>query len=77
MEKQMTIQIEGFTKKQSKLADIIWACETQEQVTNFIASLPKPDRIEAQIVLQMIVHATFDQSMDTSLANEVLAQFRL
>lgn len=73
----MTIQIEGFTKKQSMLADVIWACETQEQVANLIASLPKRDRIEAQIVLQMIVTATFDQSMDTDLANEVLAQFRL
>jgi 23S rRNA C2498 (ribose-2'-O)-methylase RlmM len=73
----MTIQIEGFTRKQSMLADIIWACETQEQVTNLIASLPKRDRIQAQIVLQMIVTATFDQSMDTDLAETVLAQFRL
>ena len=72
----MTIQIEGFTRKQSMLADIIWACETQEQVNNLIASLPKRDRIQAQIVLQMIVHATFDQSMDTELAEKVLAQFR-
>jgi hypothetical protein len=73
----MTIQIEGFTKKQSMLADIIWSCDTQDQVTNLIASLPKRDRIEAQIVLEMIVTATFDQSLDTDLANEVLARFRL
>jgi hypothetical protein len=71
------IEINGFTKKQALLADIIWACETQDQVDYLIKSLPRTDRIDAQIVLEMIITATFDQSMDTSLANEVLAQFRL
>ena len=71
------IEINGFTKKQALLADIIWACETRDQVDYLIKSLPRTDRIDAQIVLEMIITATFDQSMDTSLANEVLAQFRL
>lgn len=73
----MTIQVEGFTKKQRVLADIIWACETEDQVMTFINSLPKKDRVEAYIVMQMIVHATFDQFMETDLAEKALAKYRL
>jgi hypothetical protein len=73
----MTIQVDGFTKRQAVLADIIWACETQDQVLTFINSLPKKDRAEAYVVMQMIVHATFDQFMETDLAEQALARYRL
>jgi hypothetical protein len=73
----MAIQVDGFTKKQAMLADIIWACETQDQVLAFIKSLPKAEQQEAYVVMQMIIHATFDQFMETDLAEQALAQYRL
>ena len=73
----MTIKIDGFSKKQSALADIIWSCDSKEQVLALIDSLPRKDRIEAYVVMQMIIQATIDEHMETDLAQQVLARFRL
>jgi len=55
------IQIEGLNKKQRMLADIIWSLDTQDQVRAFIASLPAKDRIQAQLVTQMMILAFIDE----------------
>jgi hypothetical protein len=73
----MTIKIDGFSKKQSAIADIIWSCDSKEQVLALIDSLPRKDRIEAYVVMQMIIQATIDEHMETDLAQQVLARFRL
>lgn len=71
------ITIEGFTRKQKMLADIIWALDTQDQVRNFIASLPPKDRNEAQVVCEMMILAFIDECEDTQDAQRVIDQFRL
>lgn len=43
------------------LADIIWSLDTQDQVRAFIASLPAKDRIQAQLVTQMMILAFIDE----------------
>jgi len=55
------IQIEGLNKKQRMLADIIWSLDTQDQVKAFIASLPAKDRLQAQLVTQMMILAFIDE----------------
>ena len=54
------IEIQGFTKKQQMLADIIWALDTQDQVQAFIRSLPDADRKQAQVVCEMMILAFMD-----------------
>lgn len=71
------ITIEGLTRKQKMLADIIWALDTQDQVRNFIASLPPKDRNEAQVVCEMMILAFIDECEDTQDAQRVIDQFRL
>lgn len=55
------IQIEGLTKKQRMLADIIWSLDTQDQVQAFIKSLPEKDRKQAVVVTQMMILAFIDE----------------
>lgn len=54
------IEIQGFTKKQRMLADIIWALDTQDQVQAFIRSLPDADKKMAQVVCEMMILAFMD-----------------
>ena len=73
----MDITITGLNRKQKMLADIIWALDSQEQVLNFIASLPPKDRKEAETVTQLMILAFLDEVTDTQEANQVIDQFRL
>ena len=55
------IKIEGFSKRQRALADIIWGMESQRQVELFISSLPKKQRQDAMVVCQMMILACIDE----------------
>jgi hypothetical protein len=55
------ITIEGFTKRQRVLADIIWALESQEQVEMFISTLPRKQKMEARVVCEMMILACIDE----------------
>ncbi len=55
------ITIEGLNKRQRMLADIIWALDSKEQVTDFIRTLPDVQKKEAIVVTQMMVLAFIDQ----------------
>lgn len=56
----MTIELQGLTQRQYKLADMLWTCESQEDVERFIAGLPKEYRREAITVHQLMIAAVFD-----------------
>ncbi len=70
------IQITGLTSKQKALCDIIWACESKDSVLRFIASLPKKDRQQAEVMLEMMTWAFLDTVESTDLAQEVLDSYR-
>lgn len=55
------IEIRGFTALQKDLADRIWAMDTQDQITEFVSTLPKSLKREAWVVMQMIIMAELDQ----------------
>jgi hypothetical protein len=72
------IEIQGFTRKQRLLADIIWALDTQDQVQTFIRSLPPSDRKQAEVITEMIILAFIDQcdTVDPEVSRAI-DQFRL
>lgn len=55
------IEIRGFTALQKDLADRIWSMDTQDQITEFVSTLPKSLKREAWVVMQMIIMAELDQ----------------
>lgn len=57
----MDITIEGLNERQRTLADIIWACDTQEDADRFIESLPTVAlRQEAASIKELMILAIFD-----------------
>jgi hypothetical protein len=55
------IAIQGLSKKQRLFADIMWSLDSTDQVTTFIRSLPKKDRLQAQVVCEMMILACIDE----------------
>jgi hypothetical protein len=55
------ITIEGLSRKQKALADIMWAMDGTEQVKSFIAALHPKDRREAQTVCELMILAFVDE----------------
>jgi hypothetical protein len=70
----MDIELIGLTPLQKDLAEKIWALDTQDAVEEFVNGLPRNLRRQAQVVMEMMIAAAFDEEMDTGLAQEVLAQ---
>ena len=68
------IEIQGLSPKQMALADIMWAISSKEGVDAFIATLPRAERLECEIVKEMILLAFIDQCDDTQIASRVIQQ---
>lgn len=56
----MEITITGLSALQRELADQIWACDSEEDVSEFIGSLPKRLRGQAQFVRELMIAAVWD-----------------
>jgi len=66
------ITIQGLSKKQRALADILWAMDGTEQVHAFIAALHPKDRTDAKTVCELMILACIDECEDVELAEQVL-----
>ena len=55
------ITIEGLTKQQYQIADMIWSCDSQEAVDQLIRNLPQGYKQDAVVIHQMMIAAVMDQ----------------
>lgn len=55
-------EIQGFTALQREIADRIWSMDTQEEIQQYVLSMPKNLRTHAWIVMNMIIAAELDQT---------------
>lgn len=69
----MSINIDGFTFVQVHIADLLWKCETTQQVDAAILLFGS----DAVVVRDMIIAAQLDEVQETRLAERVLNQFRI
>ena len=76
------IKIEGLTPLQVQLADLIWNCQSQDEVELLIRNLPTEEyRRTATVMMEMIVVAAIDEVLDDpeyedyTAARQVLKQF--
>jgi hypothetical protein len=59
------IKIEGLTPLQVQLADLIWNCQSQDEVELLIRNLPTEEyRRTATVMMEMIVVAAIDEVLD-------------
>ena len=62
------IELQLKTHEQTVIADLLWNCETDREVNVVL----KTFGIEAYIVRELMIAATFDQVEETHLAERVL-----
>ena len=60
------IQIQGLSPLQRDLADRIWSMDTEDQVQEFVSTLPRSLKREAHVVLNMIIASELDNQMEVS-----------
>jgi hypothetical protein len=60
------MSVEGFTPLQQDLADKIWGMDTQDQIQEFVSTLPRSLKREAWVVMQMIIASELDNQMEVS-----------
>lgn len=56
------ITIEGLTRKQRALADIMWSMDGREQVEAFVRALHPKDRRDAELVTELMILAFIDET---------------
>jgi 23S rRNA C2498 (ribose-2'-O)-methylase RlmM len=60
----MTIQLTGLTKQQHQIADMIWNCESEQDVEQLIQNLPRAYKQDAVTIHQLMIAAVMDQYME-------------
>jgi hypothetical protein len=64
----MTVQIQGLSKRQRAIADVLWMMNTRADAERFIASLAADTQQDANTVVEMMQLAIIDEidSVDES-----------
>ena len=74
------MRIEGLTEHQVELLDTMWAIEEFTELEEWMATLSRADRLEAQRLQQLVILETFEELLEKDGypdANKVIDQFRL
>lgn len=71
------ITISGLNPKQKALCDIMWGLEEYAAVEAFIATLPKPERLECRSLIQLMIMAFADEVTEVDQAQSLLKEFTL
>jgi hypothetical protein len=74
------MRIEGLTEHQVELLDTMWAIEEFDELEEWMATLSRADRMEAQNLQRLVVLEAFEELLEQDGypdANRVIDQFRL
>jgi hypothetical protein len=71
------ITIKELTPVQKKLADLLWAMNTWEEIETFVQQLHDSVRSDAVTVIHLMTAATLDQLTDIAESEQYLSRFRL
>ena len=74
------MRIEGLTEHQVELLDTMWAIEEFTELEEWMATLCRADRIEAENLQRLVVLETFEELLEQEGypdAKRVIDKFRL
>ena len=57
------LKIDGLTKEQCMFLDIIYACESYEELMKFTSSLPNSKRLQVLTLVQILLHESIEEEM--------------
>jgi len=73
------MRIEGLTEHQVELLDTMWAIEEFTELEEWMATLSRADRMEAQRLQQLVILETFEELLAADKypdANRVIDRIR-
>jgi hypothetical protein len=72
------ITLQGLSPREKLLADLIWACDTQQQAVALINSLQGSDRSTAHSIMQVMVLEILEEHIEDykHAAEEVISSLR-
>jgi len=68
------ISIPNLSPLQQELCDVIWSCDTSEQLTAWYKSLPLSIKPVAHVMINMIMFEVFDADIDNGLVDMTESQ---
>jgi hypothetical protein len=67
------MEIQFRTNEQKRIADLLWSCQSQAEVNVVLRAFG----LQAYVVKEMIIAATYDDISDVAEAQHYLKPFRL
>jgi hypothetical protein len=58
------IKLQGLTKRQHQIADMIWSCDSQKDLDTLISVMPPEYKQDAVTVHELMLAAVFDQQLE-------------
>lgn len=66
------ITLEGLTKQQVQIADMLWKCNTLDEVERLVRNMPDSYRRDAVTLKELMIAASLDSYQETQLAERAL-----
>jgi hypothetical protein len=66
------ITLEGLSKQQVQIADMLWKCNSLEDVDRLVRNMPPTYRQDAVTLKELMIAASLDEVQETQLAERAL-----
>jgi hypothetical protein len=66
------ITLEGLTQQQVQIAEMLWKCNSLEDVDRLVRNMPESYRKDAVILRELMIAASLDSYQETQLAERAL-----
>jgi len=66
------ITLEGLTQQQVQIAEMLWKCNSLEDVDRLVRNMPQSYRKDAVILRELMIAASLDSYQETQLAERAL-----
>ena len=66
------ITLEGLSQQQVQIAEMLWKCNSLEDVNRLVRNMPPSYRQDAVLVKELLIAAGLDDVQETELAQRAL-----
>jgi len=66
------ITLEGLSQQQVQIAEMLWKCNSLEDVDRLVRNMPPAYRQDAVVVKELLIAAGLDEVQETELADRAL-----
>lgn len=57
------ITLTGLTTRQTQLCDMLWACDTEDDISKLARTLPPVEREELAVLQEMMIQESFEEEL--------------